>query len=106
MAKKPEYGNITRHLLEGSNDTAVIKKVDPEGGKLVTRDESSTKKGLKPGETRTTFIIDEAVLNDFKLVAYWERSAIKDLLHDAMQDVVTAYIKKHGPLKPRKPRRK
>lgn len=104
MAKKPEYGDITRHLLSagGTINESIKGTIDKKQDK---HNDSWTRRGLKPGETRTTFIVDEALLEQFKLVAYWEHSTIKDLIHEALEGIVSSHIKKHGPLQPKKKRR-
>jgi hypothetical protein len=52
---------------------------------------SSVQKGLKPGETRATFIVKEDALEKIKAIAYWDRQNIKDIV----QIAIDAYIKQY-----------
>ena len=47
--------------------------------------------GAKEGETRTTFIINEAHLEQMKAMAYYKRVTIKDVFGKAIED----YLKKN-----------
>lgn len=42
--------------------------------------------GTKAGETRATFIIDEDQLEKIKALAYWERTSIKEILAEAIEN--------------------
>ncbi len=105
--KKPNYGNIARSLFTDDTKATDQKKSDPGVIMDARKPEINyTQKGLKPGETRTTFIVDVDTLERFKLVAYWERTTIKDLLNECMEAAISSYTKTHGPLKPKVKRRK
>ena len=60
---------------------------------------SSVKRGLKRHETRATFIVDEALLEKLKAIAYWERLNIKDVINDTLQNYVDAYQTQNGAIK-------
>jgi hypothetical protein len=49
----------------------------------------STRRGLKAGWTRATFIVREDVLEKFKSLAYWERQDLKDVVDRAL----SSYLK-------------
>lgn len=57
---------------------------------------TSVQKGLKEGETRATFIVQEAALDKIKAIAYWDRKNIKDVLNDALIAFINDYEKKNG----------
>jgi hypothetical protein len=62
---------------------------------------NAAKQGLKPGETRFSFIANEAAIEKIKALAYWEPGAsIKDLLDAAISSYLTAYEKKNGAIRP------
>lgn len=60
----------------------------------------SSQEGTKENETRATFIVDEALLDKLKAIAYWDRVLIKEVINSALQDVVAKYEKKNGIVKP------
>lgn len=45
--------------------------------------------GTKEGETRATFILNENQLEAIKAIAYWDRTSIKDVLYQAIDDYLT-----------------
>ncbi len=55
---------------------------------------NTTKKGLREGYTRATFIVNELLLNDIKRIAHYERVTIKDILNDLMRTKVRQYQNK------------
>lgn len=60
----------------------------------------SSQEGTKEGETRATFVVNEALLEDIKAMAYWDRVLIKDIVNTALQEARVKFIKKNGDLKP------
>ncbi len=60
----------------------------------------SSQEGTKENETRATFIVDEALLDKLKAIAYWDRVLIKEVINSALQDAVAKYEKKNGSIKP------
>ena len=46
---------------------------------------STSQKGTKEGETRSTFIVNEKMLNRLKALSYWKRKQIKVLVHEALK---------------------
>ena len=60
----------------------------------------SSQEGTKENETRATFIVDEALLDKLKAIAYWDRLLIKDVINTALQEAVAKYEKKNGAVKP------
>ncbi len=57
---------------------------------------SSVQKGLKEGETRATFIVQEDALEKIKAIAYWDRKNIKDVLQTALELYISQYESKNG----------
>jgi hypothetical protein len=57
---------------------------------------SSVQKGLKEGETRATFIVQEGALEKIKAIAYWDRKNIKDVLQTALELYISQYESKNG----------
>jgi hypothetical protein len=57
---------------------------------------SSVQKGLKEGETRATFIVQEDALEKIKAIAYWDRKNIKDVLQTALEMYISQYESKNG----------
>jgi hypothetical protein len=57
---------------------------------------NSVQRGLKPGETRATFIVQETILDKIKAVAYWDRCNIKDVINDAFEAYINDYEQKKG----------
>jgi hypothetical protein len=87
--------NELTDLLKAEEST---KKGRPKTStKVVTK---STQEGTKEGEARATFIVREDLLEKVKLLAYWERVKIKDVLNDALAEHINRYEKKSGELKP------
>jgi hypothetical protein len=50
----------------------------------------------EPEETivRATFIVEKELLNKIKDIAYWERLTQKDLMREAMEDLIEKYNKR------------
>ena len=95
MSKKTFTGGLNSLLGENSDS---IKR-----GRPITQTKEITKssqEGTKENETRATFIVDEALLDKLKAIAYWDRVLIKDGLNSALQDAVDKYEKKNGNIKP------
>jgi len=75
----------------------------PKRGRPVTQTKEITKssqEGTKENETRATFIINEELLEKLKAIAYWDRSLIKDVVNNALQEAVVKYEKKNGAINP------
>lgn len=49
----------------------------------------SSKRGLRRGWTRATFILKDDYLEKLKTLAYWERKKVKEVLDEALR----AYLK-------------
>ena len=96
MSKKDFTGGLNSLLGEPSKDP--IKKV----GRPKTQFKKITKssqEGTRVNETRATFIVNEEVLEKLKGIAYWNRSLIKEVIHDALNDAILKYEKKNGIIK-------
>jgi hypothetical protein len=59
---------------------------------------NSVQRGLKPGETRATFIVQETTLDKIKAVAYWDRCNIKEVINIAFEAYIKDYEQKKGPI--------
>jgi hypothetical protein len=57
---------------------------------------NSVQRGLKPGETRATFIVQETALDKIKAVAYWDRCNIKEVINAAFEAYIKDYEQKNG----------
>jgi len=55
-----------------------------------------SEKQAEPEETivRATFIVEKELLNKIKDIAYWERLTQKDLMREAMEDLIEKYNKR------------
>jgi hypothetical protein len=94
---KKNFANGLDTLL--GNSPTVDKNVASTSNK---REISKTsQEGTKDNETRATFIVNEKLLEDVKNIAYWERKLIKDLVNEALEKIVTDYIKKNKTIEPR-----
>jgi hypothetical protein len=100
-------GGISALLQNTATPKAARVKVgrslpEPKAEKAI-RDGSknAAKQGLRPGETRFSFIANEAAIEKIKALAYWTPGAsIKDLLDAAIGNYLTAYEKKNGAIRP------
>jgi hypothetical protein len=75
----------------------------PKRGRPVTQTKEITKssqEGTKENETRATFIVNEEVLDKLKVIAYWDRLLIKEVINTALQEAVAKYERKNGAVKP------
>ena len=46
----------------------------------------SSQEGLKDGWTRATFILKKDRLEKIKLLAYWERKQVKEVMDEVLED--------------------
>lgn len=108
MSKRTSItGGISALLQSTATPKAARVKIgrslpEPEPEKA-SRDGSknAAKRGLKPGETRFSFIANEAAIDKIKALAYWIPGAsIKDLLDAAIGNYLAAYEKKNGAIRP------
>ena len=60
----------------------------------------SSQKGTREGDTRATFVVNEILLEQIKALAYWERVNIRDIINEALRDVVVKYVKEKGSINP------
>lgn len=95
------------HQLHIANDGAAREEAQKETTKKVGRPVTNTRditktsqKGIKEGETRATFILQEELLEKVKAIAYWERILHKDVINTALEEYIAKYEKKSGDIKP------
>jgi hypothetical protein len=99
MASKKIIGGMGT-LLGENKPVETKQKNGPGRPKTNTREiTKSSQEGTKEGETRATFIINEAVLEKIKDLAYWERVTIKEVVNTALEEVILKYVKKNGEIK-------
>ena len=53
--------------------------------------DNSSKEGTKKGETRATFIVNEEVLSKVKAIASSSSRMIKEVIGEALEDIVVKY---------------
>jgi hypothetical protein len=58
--------------------------------------ESESERGTLDGETRATFIIRKDQVDKIKKIAYWERLKMKDVLIQAIDNLIQGYELKNG----------
>jgi hypothetical protein len=73
--------------LPAEHETAQEEKPSPAPAPLPT---------AEPEETivRATFIVEKELLKKIKDIAYWERLTQKDLMREAMEDLIEKYNKR------------
>lgn len=73
--------------LPAQHETAQEEKPSPAPAPLPT---------AEPEETivRATFIVEKELLQKIKDIAYWERLTQKDLMREAMEDLIEKYNKR------------
>lgn len=73
--------------LPAQHETAQEEKPSPAPAPLPT---------AEPEETivRATFIVEKELLKKIKDIAYWERLTQKDLMREAMEDLIEKYNKR------------
>jgi hypothetical protein len=108
MSKKSFKGGLDSLLGEHTAEEAMLresfKKVRPKGGRPKTshkKDEKASERGCKEGDERFTVIFKKALMEKVKDLAYWERSQIKDIVNSALDEYLSKYEKKNGPIKKR-----
>jgi len=94
MAKK-SFGNGLNSILGSSVIDQEIEEAPaitqeekkPQGRPRTNMREitNTSQKGTKEGETRSTFIVNEKMLNRLKALSYWKRKQIKVLMHEALK---------------------
>ncbi len=92
-----------KNFTGGLNSLLGDKPEKPKRGRPVTQTKEITKssqEGTKENETRATFIINEALLEKLKAIAYWDGLLIKDVVNTALQEAVAKWEKKNGYVKP------
>ena len=62
----------------------------PSPNKDSSLQENSLTNGLPAGWTRTTLVIREDHLEKLKALAYWERTQIKDIIEELVENFVSA----------------
>jgi len=97
MSKKDFTGGLSSLL--GEHVKKETRGRPKTSNKVVT---SSSEEGTKEEETRATFIVRKDVLEKLKAIAYWERKLIKDIVAEALLDVIAKYESKGNEYKLKK----
>jgi len=69
--------------------------------KNVKDGKDGSRRGLKDGEIRATYILPEATVERIKDMAYWDRLDIKEAVDGLLSAALEAHEKKNGTIKPR-----
>ena len=87
---------MAKHLIYvNSNMDACTKFQESIGHEKV----KSAKAGLKDGETRATFIVNENLIEKIKAIAYWYRVPLKIVMDDVLKLFIDSYEKRNGLIK-------
>ncbi|MFZ1323452.1 MAG: hypothetical protein WAT71_18020 [Ignavibacteria bacterium] len=88
MAKKDFKGGLSNLLgenTEAKNESVKAPSTEPQKRKEITK---TTQEGTYEGDIRATFIVKENRLEILKALAYWERKKLKDLLDEALLNLI------------------
>src|SRR4051812_36131401 len=82
-----------KDFTTGAAAGSTSKQAIPKEQEIPTanKTQSSVKKGLKRGETRKTYIINEDLAEQLDAVAFWERKNIKDVANEAIRKYINEY---------------
>ena len=95
MTKKLQTGG-----LEGLLGEYIAEK--PKAGRPVTQTteiDNESERGTLPGQIRATYIVRKDQVEKIKRLAYWESVKYKDIVIQAIDDLIGRYEKKNGELK-------
>lgn len=90
MAKK-SFMNKTAAVVRGTDSLL--------GNMIIEAEKNTSYTGTKEGEKRATFILSESILEQLRCIAYWDRTLIKDVVTEALQDYIRNYEEKNGEIK-------
>lgn len=96
MAKK----NITQGIDSLIRDIRPHEE-PPRAARPTSDGKDGSRKGLKDGEIRATYILPEATVERIKDMAYWDRLDIKEAVATLLSAALEAHEKKNGTIKPR-----
>lgn len=88
MVPKPEDVMFMPSTTTPPIPEIVTEPVQEEKKEEVKNPTNSSQAGLKSGETRTTFIADQDLINKLYNIAYWKRLRIKE----AVEEMLELYI--------------
>jgi hypothetical protein len=96
--KTEEKPRIPQSIVAPEVEAPVVEKIAeaPQAQVVEKKEASSVQKGLKAGETRATFIVQETALDKIKAIAYWDRCNIKDVINTAFDQYIKEYEQKNG----------
>lgn len=72
--------------IKGTQENRGMKEIKGLKGRPLIHNREGAGKGLPEGVTRRTVILKDEHFDKLKEIAYWERTTIKDLLDEALED--------------------
>ena len=109
MAKTKNFSGDFSELLTRQEQPAPVAIASSAAAPVAEtgkRGRGRPKVDLGSDETRATVIVTSDTMEKLRLIAYWERMLIKEVMTEGLTDYVNAYEKKNGPLQPIPPRGK
>jgi hypothetical protein len=100
LSNFPSVTNTPNQVKEESDMPQYFPEVNNFREVKKVMEVSSVQKGLKPGETRATFIVKEEALEKIKAIAYWDRQNIKDIVQIAIEAYIKQYENAKGAVQP------
>jgi hypothetical protein len=100
LSNFPSVTNTPNQVKEESDMPQYFPEVNNFREVKKVMEVSSVQKGLKPGETRATFILKEEALEKIKAIAYWDRQNIKDIVQIAIEAYIKQYENAKGAVQP------
>lgn len=73
------------------NFTGGIDSLFQYSAKEGTKEKIENKEKLTPSYSRTTLIVNNDTYEKIKAIAYWERKAIKDLIDESLNNILSKY---------------
>jgi hypothetical protein len=89
---KKDFSTGAAAIFSSTSNPGAKDNNEPGAGSAISEEVTSTKKGLKLGETRRTYILNEDIAEDLDRIAFWERTTIKDVVNEAVKDYVNRYV--------------
>ena len=95
MRKKLNIGGFDGLLGDTIEETKKVGRPTTQTKEVVNKSE----RGTLPGEIRSTYIVRKDQVEKIKRLAYWESVKIKDILIQAIDELINRYESKNGELK-------
>ena len=92
MGQKKDFSNDRLSDLLGSvREETPIPEQSGQGVGRPKRNVSTSQNGLRMGQTRMTFIVEEELQDKLKYIAFMERISIREIMDVAIRDYLTKY---------------